>query len=117
MRSAASRRSILAFEERPHLSDGFGNTRARDFAESFRVRGSIRPKLGGEEVTASRLAGRQPSVIEVRSSDETRRVDESWRIRDITNGGTIYNIRSKVDVMQRDRWIEFLCDSGKAVAT
>jgi head-tail adaptor len=123
MRAAGSRKAVVAFERLEYQTDGFGNDRGA-FEEVFQVHARLEPRLGGEAVRASRLGGVQPWTIEVRATPRVRAVDESWRIRVVSNNGfgliregSILNIRSMVNVDQRGRWIEFLADTGTSVAT
>lgn len=114
--AASSKRKLFAFELRPLTSDGYGNTEAVAFEERFRVHGQLMPRLGGETVMASRLSGSQPATIKLRSSPQLREVTPEWRIRDVKSGA-VYNIRSIANPDQRDRELEFLCDTGTGVAT
>lgn len=112
---ASELRKRLAFERRADASDGGGNTKA-DFEEVFVTRGRVRPRLGGESVIAARLSGVRVASIKVRSTPETREVDESWRIRELqvdANGNYIfYDIKSLANADERNRYIEFLCEKG-----
>jgi head-tail adaptor len=77
------------------------------------VAASVQAKLGGENVTAARLAGQQPWLIVVRQSAETRQVTTDWRARDV-RAGTLFNIRSIADPDAGRTWFEILCQSGVA---
>jgi SPP1 family predicted phage head-tail adaptor len=82
--------------------------------DAVKVSAHIRYLRGGETVQAERLAGRQPAVITVRRSSQTRLIDTSWRVRD-AQSGDIYNIRSG-PVPSDDRlYLEFTVESGVAV--
>lgn len=123
MRSAASRKAIIAFERPSYQSDGYGNDRG-SFEEIFRCYGRLVPRTGGEAINAARLGGVQPYSIEVRSSDRVREVDSSWRLKIISctgfgmvRTGSLFNIRSVVNPDQRGRWIELLAETGRSVAT
>ena len=52
--------------------DRYGNEQT-GWANRFVVRAQIAPKLGGEDVMAARLQGRQPVVIRVRNTVDTAR--------------------------------------------
>src|SRR5262245_48917669 len=79
---------------------------------------NIRPRLGGEQVLADRLAGTNAVNITVRQFSRTRRVDVSWCIKD-QRTGTLYNIRSIIDPNEgrpeHGQWLEMLCERGVAV--
>lgn len=110
---AGELRERVAFDKRAAASDGYGNEEG-DFAEQFTRAARIQPKLGGEQVLASRLVGVQPFIIRVRYDSMTATVTEAWRIRDARNGAQ-YAIRSKANVDERRRYIDFLCETGVAI--
>lgn len=63
----------------------------------------------GEGVQQSRLAGVQPCVLSIRSSQQSREIATDWRAVDVRTGQT-YNIRT-VEHPTRDR-IEMLIEGG-----
>lgn len=110
---AGELRERVAFERRAVADDGFGNETAGEFGEAFRVAARIKPARGGETVQAARLAGRQPVVVTVRCSSDTRRVTTDWRVRDV-RAGVIYNIRSIVNPDERGAYFDMECEAGVA---
>ena len=82
VRSAGALRDRIYLQRRDPGDDGFGNTlpEAGEFETALEVWANLRPLRGSETVIASRLAGRQPYIVTVRSSSETRQVNEAWRI-------------------------------------
>lgn len=114
--SAGELRERVRFEARGLVDDGFGNEVSGDWANAlgttvFSAR--ITPSRGAESIQAARLAGKQPVVITVRSSQQTRQVTVDWRVVD-ARSGTIYNIRSIVNPDERDVFLDMECDSGVA---
>lgn len=105
----------IAFDERADTEDGYGGTLTA-FAERFVVAAKVRAKMGGEAVTAARLASQQPILITVRQNDDTLKITPEWRARDARDG-TEYAIRSIVDPDDGGRWLELLCQSGSGVVT
>lgn len=99
----------IAFDKRETRDDGYGNM-VGEFVTQFTVWGRLRPLVGGETVLATRLAGRQPAVITVRSATWTRQVTNDWRCRD-TRTGTIYAIRAVTPSEDRAH-IDFLAEAG-----
>ena len=97
--------------------DRYGNEQT-GWANRFVVRAQIAPKLGGEDVMAARLQGRQPVVIRVRNTVDTRKITTNWRVTD-TDSGIAYNVRSGCDPYmgqaERGRWLEFVAESGVAI--
>lgn len=81
------------------------------YVEQFEVDARVRPRLGGEEVLAARLAGRNVVAITVRYSTKTAKVTSAWVARD--RAGKIYNIRTAVPD-ERKRWVEMLAELGVA---
>ena len=82
------------------------------------VRAQITPRLGGETVEAARLQGRQPAIIRVRYSPDTKLIRASWKATD-ADSGIVYNVRSIADPemgnAQHGQWIDVLAESGVAV--
>lgn len=86
---------------------------------TFITYGNIEPRLGGEQVLAARLTGRNFSNITVRQSTETDEIDVDWMAKN-EDTGEIYNIRSVIDPNQGNTdhglWWEMLCEEGAATA-
>ena len=112
MTIAGELRWKIAFDQRQDVDDEYGNTQS-GFVQQFVVRAEVKAKFGGEAVTSARLAGQQPVTICVRQSVRTKKIDESWRARDIRNGKE-YAIRSIVDPDGKGRWLEILTQTGVA---
>jgi len=110
--TAQSLQQSIAFDAPTEVSDGQGGV-IQGWQERFRYRAHYRFLRGGETVQAARLEGRQPVVITVRASSETKQVRTEWRIRD-TRTGTLYNIRGITPTDDR-RFIDILAESGVAV--
>lgn len=113
MTSAGSLRDRIAFDSRIETDDGAGNVRGK-YSEQFVRWAEIKARFGGEEITAARLAGRQPVTILVRyDAMSTSRITPAWRARDVRKG-TVYNIRAVADPDGRRQWLELLAESGAA---
>lgn len=102
----------VAFEEPVEMPDGQGGVE-NGWAPRFECRAAYQRLRGSETVQAARLAGRQPTVIRVRSSEATREAGTNWRIVDQRTGET-FNIRSSEITADR-KHVEFLAESGVAV--
>lgn len=113
----------VGFDERQVVSDGAGNNYG-EFAPVFSCRAGFTYLRGSEAVIASRLEGRQPIVVRVRASPETRQVEPAWRMRNLRNGewtdsdetqwsGPIYAVRSVAETPDR-MWIDIMVESGVA---
>lgn len=113
-RAAASKRALLSFQRRAVTSDDDGGTQG-DWAEEFKAHAELIPRFGGETVMAARLSDRQPTTIKVRSTPAAREVTTAWRIVDQFTG-TLYAITSISKTDQRNRELEFLCESGRNLA-
>lgn len=113
MPGAGDLRERIAFDARAEAPDGYGNVQT-DWVEQFTVAAKVRPLRGGEDVMAGRLAGRQPMVITVRQSSDTRQITAEWRARD-ARAGTIYAISgTPTDPDGRRAWLEILATGGPA---
>lgn len=107
--SASRLQHKIAFYQRAAQDDGYGNT-LTDWAKRFAVNAEFIHLRGGEQVQASRLAGRHPQIIRVRRSARIAGVDVSWSIRD-ERTGKHFNIRDVTPDETRE-WIDFLCETG-----
>lgn len=114
----------VAFDERALQSDGHGNQQ-EDFVEAFKCRAGFVYLRGTESVIAARLEGRQPIVVRVRASSDTRQIDTDWRMRDLRNGswagdsgseywdGPVYAVRSVIPTEDR-QFIDVTVEKGVA---
>lgn len=102
----------VAFEEPTPNPDGRGGT-FEGWTRVFECRAGYTRLRGGEEVIASRLAGKQPTIIRVRSFANSREVKTDWRIVD-TRTDEIFNIRSGPIISSDRLWLDFTADSGVA---
>lgn len=110
--SAADLRERVAWEKRGVVDDGYGNEVSGPFEEQFETRAGFTHLRGGEAVIASRLEGRQPVVVRVRASSETRLIDTDWQVRDVRTGD-VYAVRSVAPTPDR-RWIDVMVERGVA---
>ena len=101
----------MTFQSPFETEDGLGG-REDGWTDAFTVRAGYTRLRGTEAVMAARLEGRQPTVIRVRASADTRRIDTDWRAID-TRSGEIFNIRSVIETDDR-RWIDITGESGVA---
>lgn len=112
--AAGSLRERVSFAKRgPAVDDGYGNTEST-FADQFTVAARIKPRIGGSEaVTAARLSGRQPYVITVRYSNQTKQITTDWRAQ---NARTLenYNIRSVTNTDEKKQYLDLLVEAGVA---
>lgn len=123
-RSASRLFEHVAFDERQKVSDGHGNYEG-DFLEAFQCRAGFTYLRGTESVIAARLEGRQPIVVRVRASSNTRQIDRDWRMRDLRDGqwvgasgedywdGPVYAVRSVIPTEDR-RYIDITVEQGVA---
>ena len=114
----------VAFDRREQIDDGHGNYE-EDFVQVVDCRAGFTFLRGGEGVIAGRLEGRQPIVVRVRASSETRQIDSGWRMRNLRNGqwqgssgddywdGPIYAVRSVIPTEDR-LWVDVTVESGVA---
>jgi head-tail adaptor len=114
---AGSLRYRLKFSERDSVEDEYGNV-GLAWIDRFTVGGNITAKVGGESVDAARLAGRQPVILTVRRSPDTRQITTDWKATELENG-TEFNIRTAIDPFVGDSnhglWIEMIAETGVAV--
>jgi len=113
---AGELRYRVKFEMPDQVTDEYGNV-TTGWTVRFTVSANITPRLGGETVEAARLTGRQPVVVRVRQSDDTRQIKTDWRCTN-TNNGVVYNIRTVVDPAEGDvehgKYLDMLAETGVA---
>jgi head-tail adaptor len=114
---AGDLRQLVSFYAPDTTPDEYGNV-TTGWQYKFTVSAQITPRLGGESVEAARLAGRQPAIIRVRCSPDTRLVRTDWKVTDMQTS-VDYNVRSVADpllgTVEHGRWIDVLAESGVAV--
>lgn len=94
--------------------DAYGNEEAAVSENpAFVVWAALRPKLGGEEVLAARLVGKNSANITVRRSPDTAKVTAGWVAEDQSTKEK-WNIRSVVDPDGSGAWVEMLAEKGVA---
>lgn len=118
---AGDLRYSVGFYQRPALGSSppdYGNIEDNFPANANFIRpANITPKLGGEDVLAARLTGRNFVNITVRQSANTATVTTDWQAKD-ERTGDIYNIRSIIDPdagnTHHGFYYEMLCEKGVA---
>lgn len=99
-------------------SPDYGSQPGYPGTATFITYADIEPRLGGEQVLAARLTGKNFSNITVRQCTETNAVDVDWIAKNEDTGET-YNIRSIIDPQQggvrHGMWWEMLCEEGVAI--
>ncbi len=116
---AGDLRAKVGFYRRIEQGDAYGNAEGKYKSVSeFDCAARIVPRLGGENVLASRLTGTNLVNVTVRQSSRTRSVDDAWMLKD-ERTSVAYNIRSIIDpdegTSQHGRFFELLCEKGAVV--
>lgn len=110
-----------ALRERVHcqmagvLDDGWGQPLpgAGPFETKFTISAGMRPRTGGEGVDAARLGGRQPFVVTVRNTSQTRQITTAWRLVDARQARRVLAVTSPpADPDGKNHWLEFLVEEG-----
>lgn len=109
---AGSLNHIVWLQQRATTDDGFGNVES-NWVNRFQEPCRLAAKLGGETVFASRVQGTQPYIMTVRGSTRTRAIDGSWRAVNARTGA-VYNIKTAVNVDERNALVELLVVQGEA---
>jgi len=114
--SAGELRERLVFSSREDLSqssppgDEMGNLQG-DWIDRFTVWGRFQPLRGGEDVMQSRLAGKQPGIIRVRYSEQTRAIRPEWRAKNARTGAT-YAITAAANMDEKRQYLDILAVGG-----
>ena len=119
---AGELRSRVRFDKPALGDDGYGNP-IQGWQEMFTVSSQNIPKLGGEAVAAAQLAGRQPYILRIRQSPDTKQIRTDWRatwlVPNPRNEDTVMNIRTIADPDSgsgnHGLWLELIAETGVAV--
>lgn len=111
-KGAGSLSERVAFLQQVEGDDGYGGV-VVGWQERWQEPARLMPLRGGEAVMAGRLQGTQPFVCTVRSSTRTRAVTPAWRVRNVRTGRE-YNIKTSVNVDERNAYLEMLVVEGEA---
>lgn len=109
---AGSLKERIAIQARSVVDDGYGNTVSGPFADVFTVWAGYTYLRGTEAVMAARLESRQPVVVRVRASSQTKTITNDHRVRD-TRSGEFLNIRVVTPDVD-GAFIDLLCEAGVA---
>lgn len=102
----------FTFQKDEATADWTGHPGDPDWQDQFTVWGNITFMRGGESVMAARLTARQPAILTVRNSSDTRQIEANWRVKDARTG-EIYNIREQPRVSKDNRgYLEVLIEAG-----
>lgn len=113
-RSAGGLREKLHFQSRAMEDDGMGNQLpVGEFETRFTQSAELKPRVGGEEVTAARLQGKQPYVCGVRFTRQMGDVTVGWQAVDARNPDRVFNVASPpADPDGKNQWLEFIVIDG-----
>lgn len=114
-RRAGALRQRLHFQRRQDADDGWGQVipGAGEFATEFTLSAALRPRTGGETVTAARLSGRQPFIVTIRWAKQVLDVTTAWQLVDARNANRVLNIVSPLaDPDGSNHWLEFLVEES-----
>lgn len=114
VRGSGDLRDKVHLQRRSTASDGISGTAVGGgFETVFTVAANLHPLVGGETVTANRLAGRQPYVLTIRQSSDTRQVNETWQVVDARNSNRVFAITAPPTDPDGGRaWLEILVTEG-----
>ncbi|MFC6197820.1 phage head closure protein [Ponticaulis profundi] len=99
------------FQSRTEVSDGAGNYVSAWGPTQFTRWCGIHYLRGSESVMASRLTGKRPVILTVRSDEQTASITPDMRC---LIDGEAFNIREKPRPTEDRVWLEFLAESGVA---
>ena len=110
--TAGKLRDRVTFGARAVVDDGYGNEVSGQFEDRFTVWGGITYLRGSEAVIAARLEGRQPAVVRVRVSTQTRQVTTDWRVTK-PRWKSPANVRSVIETEDR-AYLDITVETGVA---
>jgi SPP1 family predicted phage head-tail adaptor len=101
----------VTFQREVRIPDGGGGA-DRVWSDYFSCDGAYSPERGREKIEAGRLESSSAGILVVRSSSETRIVDEAYRV---IIDGIAHQIRAIGNPDQHDRFLEFVVERGVAI--
>lgn len=104
-------RSRVYFEKLKKRVDDGGGGFAPEWLPALTVWGSLQPERGREIVAAGRLESSAGAVLTIRSSEEARAIDASYRA---TIDEVIYQVRAISNPDQKGRFLELVLERGVA---
>lgn len=110
--TAGKLRDRVTFGSRSIVDDGYGNEVSGPFEDHFTVWAGITYLRGSEAVIAARLEGRQPAVVRVRTSRQSRQITTDWQMRN-ERDGVIYAVRSIIETEDR-AFLDVTVEAGVA---
>lgn len=115
-RRSGALRSRVDVQHQVEGDDGYGGVKLT-FETVTTVAAGFHPLRGTESVMASRLAGKQPYVVALRSSSVTRQITPAWRLVDARAGNNaqgepkrVFDIKAITDPDGKNAWLEALCE-------
>lgn len=115
-RRSGGLRERLHFQLRGVGDDGWGGELepgTGPFETQFTYSAGMKPRTGGESVDAARLGGRQPYVVTVRNTAQTRSITVAWQLVDARDESRVFAVVSPpADPDGRNQWLEFLATEG-----
>src|SRR5215831_10583535 len=117
---ASNLRYRVGFYQRGSSGGGGGSPPPPDYGSgggypttpNFVVFADILEKMGGEQILAARITGKNFVNITVRQSSQTNQVDVDWKCKN-EDSGEEFNIRSIIDPQSatpgHHNWWEMLC--------
>lgn len=115
MTDAGDLRRRLTFASRGTSAANADGVVETPFVDHFTVSAAVRPKFGGEEIIAARMAGRNIATITVRMNVTTLAITTDWKATDVASG-EIWNVRSPpIDPDQDGHFLEMLAEKGVPV--
>ena len=109
--AAGPLRARVTFQKEVRTADGGGGY-SNSWTDQCTVWGELKTKSARERLQADRLEGSLGAVLRVRSSSDTRLVQENWRA---VIKGVPYQIRSTDNPDRRNKFI--LMDLERGVGT
>lgn len=101
-----SKINVVGFAE---VDDGDGGTKL-EFDTIATVDAGFKPLRGGEQVMASRLAGKAPYIVTIRSSALTRTITPAHQLQDARDTSRMFDIKAISDPDNKGAWLEILAE-------
>lgn len=101
-------------QRRSNIIDSYGKEiPGGPFETIFTVAAEMKPLRGSEAVMANRLAGRQPYIVRLRNSSQSRKITSDWQLVDKRNPSRVFAVKSPpADPDGTRQWLDIMVMEG-----
>lgn len=106
-RRSGALRELVNIQAYIEVDDGYGGTKL-EWSTVATAPAGFYATRGSESSMASRLAGKQPFIVTVRSSLATRAITPAYKLQDARRPERMFDIKAISDPDGKNAWLEML---------